>query len=458
MPTAEQLRIKQEMLGNGITDHNGLSWLCSYMATQAKAEPRIFPEEKEILRRYARRVAFLADEPVQEERRELWLRNRSLRETRPLIFIDPEYAWYEIIPHTMLECRSDLARIWEMRLRKEIYWQEHIKDDRVLTKDFPVCCVYTATSLGFDHKTTKSAQADGAYAIDTVLTDWDDLGKLRFREYYIDYEKTAKYLSLAHDVFDGILNVVQRNSWWYSDSLTDDFLYLRGFQNMMTDLIDYPDEVHELMSFLRDDRLHMLDFLEREHLLSLNNNCEFIGTGGYGWCDELPGADFDPAQVTCKHIWGDGESQASVSISPRMFDQYFLDYQVPILERFGLSFYGCCEDLDKRLKYVKNKVKNLRIVAVSPWSNAESMADQIRSDLVYCWKQNPALIAVEEPDWENVRKELREVFRITAEYGCRTNVLMRDVRTLAFRPENASRWAEIAMEEARPYEKARFSS
>lgn len=457
MPTAEQLRIKQEMLGNGITDHNGLSWLCSYMSTQAKAAPEILPEDREILRKYARKVAFLADEPIQEERRTLWLRNRSLKETRPLIFIDPEYAWYEIIPHTMLECRSDLARIWEMRLRKEIYWQEHIKDDRVLTKDFPVCCVSSATSLGFDHKTTKSAQADGAYAIDTVLRDWDDLGKLRFREYFIDYEKTAKYLALAHDVFDGILNVVQRNSWWYSDSLTDDFLYLRGFQNMMTDLIDYPDEVHELMSFLRDDRLHMLDFLEREHLLTLNNNCEFIGTGGYGWCDELPSEGFDPATVTCKDIWGYGESQASVSISPRMFDTYFLDYQVPILERFGLSFYGCCEDLDKRLKYVRNKVKNLRIVAVSPWSNAESMADQIRGDLVYCWKQNPALIAVEEPDWTHIREELRETFRIAAEYGCRTNVLMRDVRTLAFRPENASRWAEIAMEEARPYEKARLS-
>ena len=439
------------MLGNGITDHNGLSWLCSYMSTQAKAAPAILPGEREILRKYARKVAFYAEEPVQEERRTLWLRNRSLRETRPLIFIDPEYAWYEIIPHTMLECTSDLARIWEMRLRKEIFWQEHIKDDRVCTKDFPVCHVYSATSLGFDHKTTKSAQADGAYAIDQVLTDWDDLGKLRFREITVDYDRTARYLALAHDVFDGILNVQLSDSWWYSDSLTDDFLYLRGFQNMMTDLIDYPDEVHELMTFLRDDRLHMLDLLEKEHLLTLNNGGEFIGTGGYGWCGELPGEDFDPAAVTCRNLWGYGESQASVSISPRMFDEYFLDYQIPILERFGLSFYGCCEDLDKRLKYVREKVKNLRVVSVSPWSSAESMASQIRSDFVYCWKQNPALISVEAPDWENIRRELRDTFRVTAEYGCRVNVLMRDVRTLAFRPENASRWAEIAMEEACRY-------
>ncbi|MBR3437532.1 MAG: hypothetical protein IKG97_07245 [Lachnospiraceae bacterium] len=456
MPTAEQLRIKQEMLGNGITDHNGLSWLCSYMSTQGKAEPRIRPEEKEILRKYARLVAFYADEPVQEERKTLWFRNRSLKETRPLIFIDPEYAWYEIIPHTMLECTSNLARIWEMRLRKEIYWQEHIRDDRVCTKDFPVCHVYSISGMGISQHTTKSAQSDGAYAIDSVLTDWDDLGKLRFRELSVDFDKTALYLALAHDVFDGILNVEINDSWWYSDSLTDTLLYFRGFQNMMTDLIDYPDEVHALMEFLRDDQLHMLDQLEQAHLLTLNNKGEFIGTGGYGWCRELPGADYDPSAVTCKDLWGYCESQASVSVSPRMFDEYFLDYQVPILDRFGLSFYGCCEDLDKRLKYLRNKVKNLRIVAVSPWSNAESMASQIRGDYVYCWKQNPALIAVEKPDWDAVRKELREVFRITAEYGCRVNVLMRDVRTLAFRPENASTWAKIAMEEASLYQARRI--
>ena len=256
--------------------------------------------------------------------------------------------------------------------------------------------------------------------------------------------------------FDGILNVEINDSWWYSDSLTDTLLYFRSFQNMMTDLIDYPDEVHALMAFLRDDQLHMLDQLEREHLLTLNNKGEFIGTGGYGWCGELPGADYDPSAITCKNLWGYCESQASVSISPRMFDEYFLDYQIPILDRFGLSFYGCCEDLDKRLKYIRSKVENLRIVAVSPWSNAESMASQIRGDYVYCWKQNPALIAVEKPDWDAVRKELREVFRITAEYGCRVNVLMRDVRTLAFRPENASEWARIAMEEANLYQARRI--
>ena len=76
------------------------------------------------------------------------------------------------------------------------------------------------------------------------------------------------------------------------------------------------------------------------------------------------------------------------------------------------------------------------------------MAQQIRGDFVYCWKQNPALIAVQTPDWELIRKEIRNAFEITAQYGCPTEALMRDIRSLAFCPENPTRWAKIAGEEA----------
>ena len=55
MMNKDRMRIKQEMLGNGITDHNGLSWLCSYMATQARAVPALLPGEKELLRQLDRK-------------------------------------------------------------------------------------------------------------------------------------------------------------------------------------------------------------------------------------------------------------------------------------------------------------------------------------------------------------------------------------------------------------------
>ena len=442
-------KIKHEQLGNGLKDHNGLSWLCCYQITQSQTEPIVSAEEKQILRELARKVAQIAEQPIQEERRKLWTDHHGLKITRPLIFIDPEYAWYEFIPHTVLQCKNNLARIWEYRLRKEIYWQEVIGDDRVCTKDLPVTYVYSLTSMGLDPKRTGSSQADGAYHIDPVLTDWDDMGKLKHRKIFVDYDKTYKILDLAHDVFDGILNVSLQGSWWYSDGLTDSLLFLRGFENVLYDFYENPDELHAHMAFLRDEWMGLLDFVENEKLLSLNNGSEFVGTGGYGWCDDLPGENYDPNHVKLHNIWGYGESQATVSVSPQMFDEFILDYQVPILNRFGMNFYGCCEVMDKRLKYVREKIQRLRTVAVAPWCDPVCMAEQIKGDFVYCWKQNPARISVEKPDWDLIRGEIGNIFDITAQHGCPTEILMRDVRTLAFEPNNAVQWVRIAREEAK---------
>ena len=441
-------KIKHEMLGNGLTDGTGCSWLFAYQATQSRAQIGVSSEEKQILRGLAKKVAILAEQPIQEQRRKRWTEHRSLKITRPPIFIDPEYAWYELIPHTTLQCKNDLARLWEFRLRKEIYWQENIRDDRVCTKDFPVCHVFTKTGMGLEPKRIHSGKAAGAWQVDPVLTDWDDMGKLKFREITVDYDKTNRILELAHDVFDGILNVTIQNSWWYSDTLSDEVMNLRGMENLMYDFYDHPEELHALMGFLRDERMHMLDFLEKENLLTLNNAGEFVGTGGYGWCDELPGPDYDPNAVKCSNLCGYGESQPTALVSPKLFDEFILDYQVPILSRFGMNFYGCCEVMDKRLKYVREKIPRLRTVSVAPWCDLEDMARQIRGDFVYCWKQNPTHIAVKDPDWDMIRKEIRSTFELTAQYGCPTEVLMRDVRTLAFCPENPVRWVKIASEEA----------
>lgn len=441
--------IKLQELGNGLRDGTAMSWLFCYQDTQSKVDPLVDREEMQILRNLARQVARLAELPIQEERKKLWSDHHSLKITRPPIFIDPEYAWYELIPHTRLQCKNNLARIWEYRLRKEIFWQENIGDDRVCSKDFPVCHVFRRSGFGIDYHTTKGRKQDGAYHIDTVMPDWDDFPKLHHREIYIDYERTNRILELAHETFDGILNVVIRNSWWYSDRLSEEAVFLRGFENFLCDFYEYPEELHALMAFLRDDHLQMLDFLEREKLLSLNNNGEFIGTGGYGWCDELPGPDYDPSHIKLQNMWGYGESQVTIHVSPALFNEFVLQYQVPILERFGLNFYGCCETLDDRLDYICRAVPRLRTVSVSPWSDPEFMAKELRGNYVFCWKQNPAKIAVAAPVWEDIRQEAAKVFSLTAENGCPTEVLMRDVRTLAYSPTHAADWVRILREESR---------
>ena len=132
-----------------------------------------------------------------------------------------------------------------------------------------------------------------------------------------------------------------------------------------------------------------------------------------------------------------------------MFEEFVLPYQIPIIERFGLSYYGCCEPIDKRLHLVK-RIPNLRAISVSPWSNVRFMAEQLGRDYVMCRKPNPALFSAPTWDEDVVRRDLREA--IEASKGCNVQLVLKDVHTVHHQLWRYGRWVAIAREEiARVY-------
>lgn len=66
----------------------------------------------------------------------------------PVIFADPENGWNEIITADMIECRGDLARRWEVVLRKEIFCGRDMKDDKPLERVFEIGYTYIDTEWG----------------------------------------------------------------------------------------------------------------------------------------------------------------------------------------------------------------------------------------------------------------------------------------------------------------------
>jgi len=252
-------------------------------------------------------------------------------------------------------------------------------------------------------------------------------------------------LNLAWELYQGILEVRLRGIWWWTLGMTWDFIKLRGLENLVLDIMLYPDEVHRMMDFLKNAVMYKLDFLENNGLLALNTGGTYVGSGGFGWTSHLPGADRDDQKVPTADMWGFCESQKTVGVSPEMFGEFILPYQAPIMERFGLNCYGCCEPLDLRWEYIKN-IRGLRRASVSPWSDIKTMAEYLGKDFVYSRKPSPTPLAVSNHDWEAIRKELREFIRITRD--CNIEIIMKDNHTLGKNPENASTWCRIAMEEA----------
>jgi len=437
--------VKDEKLGGGLGDGNGLSWTCGYCKLVGDQELKISGRDKSILRGLANEVAEIASWPEQDRKRRLWTNHNGLAETEPLVFCDPETAWYEVIPASKLVCETNLARIFEFKLRKEIYWAREIKDDRAVLSEFNVHAVFAETSRGLETHIV-GGDHSGAYTWERPLADYGEIGKLKPRQIVVDYDKTEALFKLAKDLFDGLLEVRLEGCFWWSFGMTGELILLRGFEQVLLDMYDEPDGLHALMAFLRDENLSKLGFLEREGLLSLNNRGDFVGTGGYGFTDELPAADFD-GHVRPMDLWGFAESQETVNVSPEFFAEFVLPYQKAILQKFGLNIYGCCEPLDRRWESVRT-LPRLRRVTVSPWSDPFIMAQKMGKDYVYCRKVNPAVAATGIMDEEGARADLRATFEAAHRHSCPVEVMLRDVVTLGGNPQNAVRWVQIAREEA----------
>jgi hypothetical protein len=146
-----------------------------------------------------------------------------------------------------------------------------------------------------------------------------------------------------------------------------------------------------------------------------------------------------------RDLWCLAESQETVGVSPKMFAEFILPYQIPIVNRFGLSCYGCCEPLDKRWKYVK-EIQNLRRVSVSPWSDRALMAANLEDRYVYSMKPNPAALAMDTFNEDQIRQQLRSDLEATR--GCRVEVILKDLHTIRNDPNRVIRWVQIAREEA----------
>jgi hypothetical protein len=368
-----------------------------------------------------------------------------LEPTRPVIFCDPENGWNEIVTPGLLACEGNLAREWEMVLRKDVFWGEQMRDDRVVLSTFDVRHVYEETDWGM-HETKIGGEQGGSYIWDAPLKDYADLVRLRFPQMVVDEEATRRLVGLAQEVLGDILTVRLKTAWWWTLGMTWTLVNLRGLSQMMYDMVDYPDQLHQLMAFLRDGHMAKLDFLEQRDLLSLNCDGTYVGSGGFGWTRELPQPDFS-AHVRTKDMWGFAESQETVGVSAAMFEEFVFPYQLPILERFGLNCYGCCEPVDKRW-HVLERIPRLRRVSVSPWASIPGMAEKLGGRYVFSMKPNPAYLAMESFDEDTIRRDLREAMRVCRAHGCHMEVIMKDCHTIRNDPRRAVRWVQIAREEA----------
>jgi len=329
-----------------------------------------------------------------------------------------------------------------MTLRKELFWGESMGDDRVVEPFFNVPHVFTESDWGMSD-TKKGGDHGGSYSWDSPLKSYDDFDKLHFPVIKVDTEASAAVLAMAEDCLGDLLTVRRKTGWWWTLGMTWTLAKLRGLEQMMMDMYDEPENLKRFMDFLSRGHLAKLDFLEANGLLFSNADSTYVGSGGFGNTRQLPhGKNI----VTTHDMWGFCESQETTSVSPDMFAEFIYPYQKPILERFGLNCYGCCEPLDQRWPIVKD-APHLRRVSVSTWANPDVMGEFLGGKYVFSSKPNPAHLAVPVLHEHAAREELRRVISSAHRNGCKLELIMKDNHTLGGNPMNAVNWCRMAREE-----------
>ena len=416
-----------------------------------------FPaRDTQIVHDLARQVAEIAALPYQQERIDLWTRLNRLERVKPLIHVQAiaPNIWEELLPESTTESADPACRAQERELRKTIYCWENFRDDRVVD-DRVVCPIVVHGDIrqqgfGMKRNIEPSKEPSGAYAILNSLEGEADVEKIPTEvTLTVDWDETERRYARLCELYDGILRVEKRGPDFFWLPVMDQFIQWRGIQQMFMDLLDRPEWVHRALERITTGYLSNLEQYEELGLLSLGNGNTKLGSGGYGWTDQLPQPDFDGEHVRIKDLWGRCATQIfTEGVSPGMHDEFGIRYEKRLLQRFGLGTYGCCEPLHNKMHVVR-KIGNLRRVSMSPWVDIDVASAAVGRDYVYTHKPNPSIVSMEQWHPDLARDQLRTAFEKT-----RDNVLelnLQDLHTVRNEPQRLTEWTRIAMELAEEY-------
>lgn len=397
-------------------------------------------KQRDAIRDLGKRYAEIAALPRQQQTIDGWRRLNGLHDTRPMVRID-QLPWEELDwgEEQMANTEGDAAAI-ERRLRLTLYAWENFKADMVVLPYIGINKTVRNARIGPAGKVERQGLSQH---FEEQLTTIEEVRALQTPIIKSDPERDRQRLEQMSELFDGILPVKLTGHMRHS-GLWDKITMVVSPEKVLYDLIDRPEYVSELVNKYVEMESGVLDQFE-EHGLLEPAPADVHCTGAF--CDELPSENYDGEKATARDCWTFSMAQIFSEVSPAMQDEFDVTPIKPLLDRYGLVYYGCCEPLHKKIDIVR-KLDTVRKISISPWADKEIAAENIHGDYVFSAKPNPAHVAMGSFDADLVRKDLQETVDICRRHNTPCELILKDVSTVCNDPGRLTQWEEIAMDVA----------
>ena len=398
--------------------------------------------EREVVRDLARKVIEIAHEPRMEGILQRWRDVNALRKPdRAPVWCRPVGCWSEILPQEALVCTDKWLRGLEYSFRQTLYKRE-LADDNPVYPYFTVNGVFDIdppNRWGVDVHRHSSGVSGGAWAYDAPLQSEEDFDRLVMPSFTWNQAATDERIEQMSDLLGDIAPVKLGVGPSGSATLGTAAADLRGLQQTMVDMLDRPDLLHRLMAYLRDSVLRAMDAAEATGKLTPN------GHGPMTESDPI-GPESVDGRYTLQNCWCMANSQEFDAVSPAAWEEFCLDYQKPIFERYGLVGYGCCENLTTKIDGVLS-IPNLRIFTCSAWTNLDVLMEKVGTRYCIMWRQKASDVVYCDED--KVEKDLLDgARRLQGHYY---QIVLRELQTLAGNMDRLHVWTRMAIEAAEKY-------
>jgi len=409
---------------------------------------QVSPEERTYLRELAKKQAEYAALLVMAERKKMWYDlNDGLKNARPPVIIETGTFDRDFMPESIYKCKSDAGKNIERQLLRNVRNHELINDDKVMPDTFNMGWFFDIDEFGvkIERETVKDSQGFfcGYKFLHPIKDLKRDMHILQPAKFSVDRKGTLEYKAFLDELLGDVLPVKLVCGIVGTGMLTHRVVELMGMETFFISMCDVPDEVHKLMSFLRDNSLSLMRWAEKEKLMVLNNGNDTSFGSSFNFTKKLPAPGYDAKSVRLRDMWGAANSQETVGISPAMFHEFCFPYYRDVCEPMGLMYYGCCEPAHPYWDDI-SKLPHLKKVSISRWCDEKFMGEALRgTNIIFSRKPHPNMLGVDvklnEEAWSaHIRETLKAAKGVAIEF------IVRDVYTVHGDLNKPRRCVELA--------------